>query len=297
MEKEITKTYGGINVKVGHLLVNRLLPNKYIKSVGPFVFLDHLYPTLQQPKTHKPANGDFAHPHRGISTFTYVFSGEMEHFDSHGNHGIAGAGGAHWMNAGSGIQHDDRIPPLFQQAGGLLHVLQFWINLPAKNKKDEPEYMNIQPADISELLLPDDAGKLRILIGNFGVSSSPVKSSSRQFIYHIRLNPKSAFTLQTKINFEYAAFVPTDEVKINNIFFGKSELIIFEQDEHDIVLTNYNISEVDIVIFGGEPYTEAIVAEGPFVMNSGSEICDAYRDFHLGKYGKINYLIKEINKN
>lgn len=295
MEKEISLRYGGINAKVGSLLVNRLLPHKQVHSVGPFVFLDHLYPTIQKPKTPQSPNGKFAHPHRGISTFTCVLSGEMEHFDSRGNHGIVSAGGVQWMKGGSGILHDEGISPTFQQAGGWLHVLQFWINLPAKNKNDEPEYLSVQADEIPEIILSGDAGKLRILIGSFGINHSPVKTQSEQFLYHIRLNPKSTFTLNTKANYEYAAFVPTDEVKINSSFFSNSELIIFEQDEGDIVFRNNNISDTDIIVFGGEPYSEAIVAEGPFVMNNGLEICEAYKDFHLGKYGTINYQIKAIN--
>lgn len=296
MQKEITKVYGGINVRVGNLLVNRLLPNKNVQAVGSFVLLDHFYPTIQKPKTPQSVQGKFAHPNRGISTLTYILSGEMEHFDSRGNHGIVGAGGVQWMKAGSGIQQDQDIPHSFQQEGGLLHLLKFWINLPAKNKNDEPEFLHLNADEIPELLLPGDAGKMRILTGSYGIYTSPVKTFSQQFLYHIRLNPKSTFTLNTKEVFEYAAFVPADEAKINNEVFANSELIIFKQDEGDIVLYNNNISEADMIIFGGGPYMETIVAEGPFVMNSQVEIAEAYNDFHLGKYGKIKYAVKGDDK-
>lgn len=292
MQKEIKASYGGINAKVGNQLVNRLIPNKHVQAVGPFVFLDHLYPVVQKPAIPEQAKGKFAHPNKGISTVTYVLSGEVEHFDSCGNHGIIGAGGIQWMKAGSGIQQDGDTTASFQYHGGLLHLLRFWINLPAKNKNDEPEYANVQPGDIPELAIPGNVGKLRILIGSYGVKSSLIKTLSPQFLYHISLHPKSAFTLHTKATFEYAAFVPTDEVKINDAVFSRSELIIFQQDDGDITLSNPGVSHANIMLFGGEPYTEAIVAEGPFVMNTRAEICEAYKDFHLGKYGKISYPIK-----
>src|SRR6186713_1105381 len=102
MEKNITASYGGANSTVGDLLVNRLLPNRYVQAVGPFVFLDHVYPVEQNPRAVKPPTGDFAHPHRGMATLSYVLSGGLEHFDSRGHHGIVSAGGMQWMKAGNG---------------------------------------------------------------------------------------------------------------------------------------------------------------------------------------------------
>jgi redox-sensitive bicupin YhaK (pirin superfamily) len=289
MEKAIVSKYGGINSKVGELLVNRLLPNRYLQAVGPFVFLDHLYPSVQQPKTPSAPTGEFAHPHRGIATFSYVFSGALEHFDSNGKHGIVEVGGAQWMKAGKGIIHDEHFSPDFQARGGIMHGLQFWINLPAINKAESPDYMAVQASDIPEVILPNNAGMMRIVIGACGDNKSPVKTYSEQFIYHIKLNPKSSFSYETKVHLEYAAFVPSEEVLINGDAISKSEIVEFGKDNGSISFTNNNITEVDIILFGGEPYAESIFAEGPFVMNSKIEIAHAYRDFFNGDYGTIEY--------
>ncbi|MCP9749798.1 pirin family protein [Ferruginibacter sp. HRS2-29] len=289
MEKIISTSYGGANSKVGELLVNRLLPNRYVDAVGPFVFLDHLYPANIKPAIPKAPNGEFAHPHRGIATFSYLFSGALEHFDSYGHHGIVEAGGAQWMKAGNGVIHDEHNSPAFQEKGGLLHGLQFWINLPAENKAELPDYLAVQAADIPEVHLPDEAGKLRVVIGSFGDHFSPVKTYSPQFLYHLKLNAKSTFVLRAKPGMEYAALVPDEAVKINDESFAKSEFISFGADGEDIILSNPGITVADVIIFGGEYYAEPIVAEGPFVMNTRQEIGEAYRDFHLGKYGTIDY--------
>jgi redox-sensitive bicupin YhaK (pirin superfamily) len=50
-------------------------------------------------------------------------------------------------------------------------------------------------------------------------------------------------------------------------------------------------------LFDGEKYTEPIVAQGPFVMNTQSEIAQAYRDFHAGKYGVIKYNKTSVQTN
>ena len=289
MEKAIVTTYGGVNSKVGDLLVNRLVPNRYTQAVGPFVSLNHLYPTVQKPKIPSAPNGQFANPHRGIATFSYIFSGALEHFDSNGQHGIVEAGGAQWMNAGNGILHDEHFSPDFQARGGIMHGLQFWINLPAKNKAEKPDYMAIQASDIPEVILSNEADVMRIIIGACGDNKSPVKTFSEQFLYHIKLNPKSSFSYETKTHLEYAAFVPSDKVIINGKSVSKSKIVVFSKDNGTITFTNNNITEIDIILFGGETYTEDIYAEGPFVMNNRLEIAHAYRDFFNGNYGTIDY--------
>jgi len=290
MKKSIESIDDGINSRVAQFLVNRLLPNRHRHAVGPFVFLDHVYPLTLKSDTRLVPTGEFAHPHRGIATFSYVFSGRLSHFDSRGNHDIIGAGGVQWMKAGNGIIHDEQPLPE-KETNNQFHSLQFWINLPAKNKAELPEYMAVQSRDIPEVVLPDNAGVLRVLLGEFGCDESPVKTFSRQFIYHVKLNPKSQFSLREKVGMEYAAFVPASEVLVNGTSAGKSKIVIFAREGDEMVLENPHIIPVDVLLFGGEHYSEPIVSQGPFVMNSMEEIAEAYGDFFDGKYGTIQYTL------
>lgn len=288
MEKQIITTYGGTNARVGDMLVNRMMPNRYIEAVGPFVFLDHIYPYEIKEQPAVP-DGEFAHPHRGIATFSYVFSGRLEHFDSKGHHGIVGAGGAQWMKAGKGIVHDETPGPGPGREQGLFHSLQFWINLLPATKEEEPEYLNLLHEDFTQAELPGNAGTIKVLIGMCGDYESPVKTDSPQFLYHIRLNPKSSYRLETRPGMEYAAFVPAQEVLVNQASVTNSEIVVFGEEGDGILLANNNIAPADVMIFGGAPYTDPIVAEGPFVMTDRAGIATAYRDFFNGVYGKINY--------
>jgi redox-sensitive bicupin YhaK (pirin superfamily) len=289
MEKQIVTTYGGANARVGDMLVNRMMPNRYIEAVGPFVFLDHIYPYALPVTEYTLPTGEFAHPHRGIATFSYVFSGKLEHFDSKGNHGIVGAGGAQWMKAGNGIIHDEQPLPGPQHENGIFHSLQFWINLPPEVKEQEPEYLNIPDESFIKVALPQDAGTMKVLIGMCGDHSSPVKTYSKQFLYHYRLNPKSTYVLETKPGLEYAAFTPSQELRINHTPVSNSEIVVFNTEPGEIVMSNNNITVADVLVFGGAPYTDPIIAEGPFVMNSSAGIATAYRDFFNRKYGAIAY--------
>jgi len=289
MTKSIIAQVGGTNTKVGKLLVNRLLPSRMVAAVGPFVFLDHVYPTRFESQVPKAPTGETAHPHRGIATFTYVLSGALEHYDSAGHHGVVAAGGAQWMKAGWGVLHDENPSLNFQATGGVLHALQFWINLPARHKAEAPDYLPLQPTAVPEVLLPEAAGSLRVLLGALGDATSPVPTSSPQFLYHLQLNPKATFSLATKAGLDYAAFVPAEAVRINSQPYGQSELVLFGPEIGPITFTNPSIELVSVLVFGGEPYTEPVVAQGPFVMNSHAEIATAYEDFFAGEYGQIHY--------
>lgn len=86
---------------------------------------------------------------------------------------------------------------------------------------------------------------------------------------------------------EYAALLPTRAAMINTTTYQTGEFIEFGKDEGTIEINNKSELATDIILFGGEPYTEPIIARGPFVMNSDLEIAQAYKDFHAGKYGII----------
>jgi redox-sensitive bicupin YhaK (pirin superfamily) len=291
MTKSIIAQVGGTNAKVGKLLVNRLLPSRMVATVGPFVFLDHVYPTRFEPQVPKAPTGETAHPHRGIATFTYVLSGALEHYDSAGHHGLVVAGGAQWMKAGRGVLHDENPSLDFQAKGGVLHALQFWINLPARHKAEAPDYLALHSTAVPEVLLPGAAGSLRVLLGALGDATSPVPSSSPQFLYHLQLSPKATFTLATKVGLDYAAFVPAAPIRLNGEPHGQSELVLFGAEVGPITFTNPSIEPASVLVFGGEPIPEPMVAQGPFVMNSHAEIATAYEEFFAGEYGQIKYEI------
>ena len=278
---------GGRNERVAGLLLNRLLPNEQIMKVGPFVFLGHVYPILFQSREPEPYRGQYAHPNRGIVTLSYLLSGSLQHVDSHHHRGVINSGDVLWRKAGNGIIHDERPGASFLREGGVLHIVKFWINLPGINKREDPECQSLSAGDVPELELPDNAGVLRVLLGSCGVLQSPLKIFLKEFVYHIRLNPKSSFSYPTKEDIEYAVFVPADDIWINGQAIGKSHLLIFSKDDPIIQLYNPGISATDVFIFGGQEYDEPIVVGGPFVMNSRNEIAQAYGDFFAGRYGEF----------
>jgi redox-sensitive bicupin YhaK (pirin superfamily) len=290
IKKKVTITSEGFRADIGPYKIMRILPNRYVDAVGPFVFLDHALPmqhAVNEPR--RKANGEGAHPHRGIATLTYMLNGEAVHLDSKGHYAIVKTGGVQWMKAGNGIIHDEVIN-VDERANNLLtHGLQFWVNLPAVNKAEPADYVPVQSEEVPVKLLDGNAGWIKVIAGSYENLVSEIPAYSKQFIYHVHLEKGQQFSLNTLKEFEYAAFLPLSGVTINDSAHSQGEFIRFSHDDGVIELKNDSQQPSDIILFGGEPYTEAIVAQGPFVMNTHSEIADAWRDYYAGKYGEVDY--------
>lgn len=261
----------------------------HVEAVGPFVFLDHAAPIEHAPDEPRHKVGNLAHPHRGIATLTYILNGEADHYDSKGHHAIVRSGGVQWMKAGKGIIHDEVVNPDPQTNDRLTHALQFWIDLPSRIKAEQPEYLPLQANEIPKKVLAGNVGWLKVIVGRYEDLASAIPNYSKQLIYHIHLEAGMQFALGTEKELEYAIFLPLSSVTINEKEFKRGEFIGFEKSDGIIELNNSSVTPADIILFGGEPYAEPIVARGPFVMNTLQEISQAYTDFHLGKYGQITY--------
>lgn len=297
MKKKISFTTQGYRADIGEYKINRMLPNRYADAVGPFVFLDHFMPAKHSPyEPLKEVDGTGAHPHRGIATLTYILNGEADHHDSYGNHALVHSGGAQWMKAGNGIIHDGVVNVDSQTTDLLTHAMQFWISLPAKNKAERPEYISVQAKEVPTQKLDDGKGWIKVIVGEYEKLASRIPNYSKQFLYHIQLESGKSFAINTERDLEYAAFLPLHDAVINDNEYHKGEFIEFDRNGGVIEITNNSKEAIDIILFGGETYTEPIVAQGPFVMNTESEIADAYRDFYAGKYGAINYKKETIKE-
>ncbi|MBO9634899.1 MAG: pirin family protein [Chitinophagaceae bacterium] len=290
MKRKVIATKQGHRADVGEYKIYRVLPNHEVRAVGPFVFLDYVPAVLHAAdEPRKVANGQGAHPHRGIATLTYVLNGEADHFDSNGHHAKVYSGGAQWMKAGSGIIHDESMNPDPNTGDGLTHGFQFWVNLPARNKAEDPDYRPVQANELPKIPLPDNTGWLKVVAGEYEQQTSPIPAYSEQLIYHIQLLPGKTFSLHTKGNLEYALFLPNASAVINGQGYDEQDLLLFETGEGIIEMSNPANTPIEIIVFGGEPYTEPVFAQGPFVMNTQKEIAMAYDEYFKGKYGKINY--------
>lgn len=286
MKKKTSFSSTGHRADVGPLTIMRILPNRYADKVGSFVFLDHLPPIIKET-VH--VGGIGAHPHRGIATLSYIIQGQDEHFDSAGNYAKVYSGGMQWMKAGNGIIHDENLNYDAQTESKMVHSFQFWINLPAKEKAEKPAYLAIQANEVPQKTLPNQSGWIKVIIGNFEELRSKIPNYSEQFLYHIQLEAGKQFSINIADKIEVAAFLPTQNVSLNDTEYHAGEFVEFDRNAGEIEIKNTTQTAIDILLFGGEEYKEPMVAEGPFVMNTQAEIAEAYKDFYAGKYGEIGF--------
>lgn len=286
MNKQVIYNTQGHRADIGPIEIYRLVSNNFISHVGHFVFLDYIPPFMLSQKKIEP---NAAHPHRGIATLTYILSGAFEHFDSMGNRGTIYSGGLQWMKAGNGIVHNEAPGPDPNTGGKLMHGFQFWINLPAAEKRKKPEYVALQSDELPLINLGDTVGTLKVLVGRYKDISSKIPTYANQILYHIHLHANTKFTLSTTYEYEYAVFLPQQDLIINGTKYFHRDLIGFDDKGGEIEFINDSSAIADFIFFGGEKYSEPYVAQGPFVMNTQAEIYEAYADAQRGTYGKINY--------
>ena len=261
--------------------------NNFELRFSPFILLDYNAPFEFSPSPTPKGVG--AHPHRGFETVTIAYEGYVEHHDNAGNHGIIGPGDVQWMTAGSGVLHKEYQEQSFSEQGGLLHMIQLWVNLPKQYKMSLPKYQTLLNEQMGQVELPNQGGKVRIIAGEYEGVKGPAQTFSPVNLFDItfRENGKAQFTLPT--GFNTAILVLKGKVKINEITeCSESKFVLFKNEEGEILIEG-TTDNATVLVLSGEPINEPIIQYGPFVMNTKQEILQAYDDFQSGKFGNPNF--------
>jgi redox-sensitive bicupin YhaK (pirin superfamily) len=254
------------------------------KELTPFLLLDHAGPATFDA-TNAPRGVDW-HPHRGFETVTVVYDGEVDHEDTAGNRGSIGPGDVQWMTAGSGVLHKEFHSPDFTKRGGKFEVLQLWVNLPAKTKMTAPQYQPLVANDFPSIELPDAAGSVRVLAGQFGDTKGPASTFTPVRLFDIRLRAGKTLRVPLGEGWSAGVFVLDGRIKVNGgETAGREELVVFERAGDAAELQA--IEDARIFVMAGEPIDEPIAGYGPFVMNTQQEIRQAFADFQTGRLGRI----------
>jgi redox-sensitive bicupin YhaK (pirin superfamily) len=254
------------------------------RHLSPFLLLDHAAPTVFAPAT-KP-RGVGQHPHRGFETVTIVYQGELAHRDSTGAGGLIGPGDVQWMTAAGGILHEEFHSPAFTERGGTVEMVQLWVNLPARDKMSAPGYQNLLNADIPSVELPDGAGRVRVIAGEFDGNRGPARTHTPMDVWDVRLNQGATTRFSAVDGHTLALVVLRGTVMLNGSeVVREGQLVHFDRAGVDVEIEANN--DVTLLWLAGEPITETVVGHGPFVMNTEGEIRQALEDFHAGRFGEI----------
>lgn len=252
--------------------------------ISPFLLLDFAGPHYFEPAARPRGVGE--HPHRGFETVTLVYEGEVSHRDSTGKGGTIGPGDVQWMTAASGILHEEFHSTGFTKSGGPFRMVQLWVNLPAKDKMSEPGYQAITSAEIPVVCLPAEAGKARIIAGEFEGVRGPAKTFTPINVWDLRLSAGASLELDLPEGHTGALVVLSGHITVGGSQqAGAAEMVLLSREGRGVALDADG--DATVLVLSGEPIDEPIAGYGPFVMNSEAEIREAIADFNRGKFGRM----------
>jgi redox-sensitive bicupin YhaK (pirin superfamily) len=256
------------------------------KEMSPFLMLDLAGPAEFPITTERKGVG--THPHRGFETVTIVYDGEVSHKDSTGQGGTIGPGDVQWMTAGSGILHQEFHSEDFAKRGGVLQMVQLWVNLPAKHKMTAPGYQPILSQSIPQIELSNSRGSIRVIAGEYEGHVGPAKTFTPMNVFDIRLKKGEELVLPIADGWNTSVVVLRGALEgggDSGVVAKDAKMLMFSQEGEDIKIRALEDSVA--FLLSGEPIDEPIVGHGPFVMNTRQEIDQAISDFNRGAFGSI----------
>jgi redox-sensitive bicupin YhaK (pirin superfamily) len=273
----------------GGFQVRRPVPIRGVEQVDPFLLIDELGPMEHAPGE---AQGAPDHPHKGFELITYLLAGEMEHLDSHGNHGVLRPGDVQYMAAGSGLVHSEMPTEAFQRNGGRRHGFQIWVNLKRADKLMTPRYKDV-PASAIPVVHPAEGVTARVVAGEAFGASGPVHTVSPWTYAHVTLAPGAKTTLPVARELTATIYVFGGAGAIGAREVRRGDYAVFASDGDAIALANSGREPLDALILCARPTNEPMVRYGPFVMNEVDELQQAFDDFRAGRFGEIAPLSAE----
>jgi redox-sensitive bicupin YhaK (pirin superfamily) len=254
------------------------------EALSPFLMLDYAAPRHFDPAPRRRGVG--VHPHRGFETVTIVYAGELEHRDSAGNGGRIGPGDVQWMTAASGILHEEFHSERFTREGGLMSMMQLWVNLPARNKMAQPRYQTILDASIPRVALAGGAGTLRVIAGEYEGKRGPAETFTPIEVWDLRVADGKSVTLATPEGHTTAIVPMQGHALINGkSTAGPAQIARLAREGGEFTVAAQG--DLSALVLAGEPIGEPVVGYGPFVMNSEREIAAAFADFQSGRFGRM----------
>jgi redox-sensitive bicupin YhaK (pirin superfamily) len=252
---------------------------------SPFLLFDYAGPMTFPPTNKRLGVGE--HPHRGFETVTIVYEGEVEHRDSSGGGGSIGPGDVQWMTAAGGIVHEEFHGREFARRGGPFEMVQLWVNLPAKDKMSPPHYQPILDSQIPAVSLPDGAGTVRVIAGEFAGAKGPANTFTPIHVWDLRLASGRRTEIALPDGYTTALVALQGALRVNGSEeIKEAEVALFKRVGKNISIEA--MKDATALLLSGEPIDEPIVGQGPFVMNTSGEIRQAMEDYWSGKMGRLS---------
>ncbi|MBB2913718.1 hypothetical protein FHS43_005027 [Streptosporangium becharense] len=251
--------------------VTRTLPNRDVRMVGAWCFVDHYGPeraTMRVPP----------HPHTGLQTVSWLLAGEVTHRDSVGSEQLVRPGQLNLMTAGRGISHSEHSP-----AAAELHGVQLWVALPAAHRETAPAFEHHPSLPV----LVSPGVRVTVVMGELGGLTSPATTYTPLVGAEVLLDAGAATTLPLRPGFEYAALVLSGGVRVGGTDLGPGPLLYLGRGRSELSLLAGR--EGRLLLLGGEPFEEKIVMWWNFVGRDHEEIVRFRREWMEGSaFGTVS---------
>ncbi len=240
--------------------VRRTLPQRARSLIGAWCFADHYGP-------HDVRDGGGMvvppHPHTGLQTVSWLFSGEIEHRDSSGVQALVAPGELNLMTGGHGICHSE----VSTTQTSVLHGVQLWVALPDAHRDAPRDFQHHAP----DVVHHDDAA-IRVFLGALAGTSSPVRTFTPLLGAEITLAPESVIELDVDPSFEHGVLVDQGPVDVSGTSIAPAQIGYVGVGATCLRLANPSAEQSRVVLLGGEPFEEDIVMWWNFVGRSHDEI-------------------------
>ena len=278
--------------------VRRAFAGVDLSLLDPFIHMDQMGEVDYAPGEPK---GTPWHPHRGFETVTYLVDGTFEHQDSNGGGGLITNGDTQWMTAGKGILHIEKPPEQLVVSGGLFHGVQLWVNLPREQKWVDPRYQDLRGGAVGLVASPDGGTLLRLIAGDLEGHQGPGSTYTPMTMVHATVAPGASVDIPWRSDFNALAYVLSGDgyVGADRQPVRTGQLTVFGQGPSTAAGTadvlrvaaapvqESRHGALEVLLLGGRPIREPLAWGGPFVMNTKSEVLQAFEDFQSGRLGSI----------
>lgn len=254
----------------GGFVVGRVLPFHARRMVGPYIFFDHLGPLELAPGI--PRELDVRpHPHIGLATVTYLYSGQITHRDSLGYEQEIRPGEVNWMVAGSGITHSERLE-YARSHGANMHGIQAWVALPLADEETDPSFDHREGDDLPQWT--EDGIRGRLIAGSADGLTAGVKVHSPQFYQHWEMATGARRSVTTAYP-ERAVYCASGEVTVGGTLLAAGQMAVLAgRDAVDVEARQPST----VMVLGGEPIGERFLLWN-FVSSSKERLEQAAEDW------------------
>lgn len=264
---------------IGSFMVGRLLPFRQKRTVGPFIFLDHMGPA----KLNRSENLDVPpHPHIGLSTLTYLFEGTIMHRDSLGSVQEIKPGAVNWMTAGKGVVHSERTPENLRDKEKTLHGLQIWVALPKEKEQTTPSFTHIPASEIP--CWEQKKIRMKLIAGEAFGRKSPVPVHSPLYLIELKSRKETEVNIGSHLTGESALYILEGNIKSDGNVYYPNQLLVAKES----TLCSFTMySDTTVYLLGGKPFPEKRFIYWNFVSSDKKRIEKAKQDWTAQKFPAI----------